>query len=77
MKNLRWAILGAVWLVGCTTPAKVCKHLGTLDALPLGGEARCEVMWERTRQSDRAQYDKEAACVLDGKTKADAVKCLK
>lgn len=80
MKNVRWVlgmVLAGIILAGCNSPAKVCKHLATLDALPMGGEARCEVMWERTRQNDRERFDREASCVLAAKTKADAAKCVK
>lgn len=76
MVGIAMALFG-VGLAGCTTPGKVCKHLETLDALPMGGVARCEVMWERTRQNDRARFDKEASCVLEAKTKEAAAKCVK
>ncbi len=80
MKSVRWMqgiVVGGLVLSGCNTPSKVCKHLATLDALPMGGEARCEVMWERTRQNDRERYDQQASCVLSAKTKAAAAKCVK
>lgn len=78
MKKLAF-VLGGVFTVllatGCTTPAKVCDHLKSLDALPVGGQVGCEIKWGKAKSDNPDQYKKEAECVLAAKSKEEVSKC--